>query len=315
MALPELDLNTPGSLWATASNEDNYTFHIVLPDPKYNKAALTKNPQVSSADQMMRPFTVSSSDVDGQGRALCDLTATGRVDDLIRKVNEIAKTQPVPERVTGIVIATAKPNNRLPAKQLADVQDCKLIAPAKVELTGVRTFVTVKNYKAGQKEFIVKLLTEGPLGKVKLSCNPKVKISVDGGPSGQGVVLLDAVHGKSFTLKIHVPLTMRIETKNTRVPPSYRNWVPGGWRTGGRTAKYDPRIGAWVVQGDGGGTREGWQTRKDKRELWTGGDITLTAEGTGRFNDKKDTIKLRAESFASGWLEGPPPPPFSHNVC
>ena len=58
--MPEdLDLSKPGKFWAIAKNENTLTFHVTLAKPHYTKAALTANPQIAPADELMQPWSAS----------------------------------------------------------------------------------------------------------------------------------------------------------------------------------------------------------------------------------------------------------------
>ena len=312
--MQELDLTKPGKLWAVAENQENCTFHIVLPSPKYNKASLSKDPTIAAADQLMRPFEVSGKDVDGQGRAICDLKTTGRADQIMEAVIKHMKAgNPCPPTVTGVVIANALASNALPAKQLADVIDFKLIAPPQMDLKAVKDYITAQNYKAGDKYFLADLQIDGPMPKCEIKSDPPKPISVDGGPSGTGVVILEPQSGKKYRIKVEAHFSVKKESRSKDVY-AFSRWVPGGWRTGGAQATYDAALGMWIMtSGSASGVSK--STMVEEREIWDGGNVTLTCAGMASQKDIKKSVKFRSEGWASGWLVTKPPRPFSHNVC
>lgn len=316
-----LDLMKPGKLWASAENEETTTFYLVTPDAKYTKDKLTTNPVIAPGDQLMKPWSVSAQDADQQqGRAVLDLAASGRAKEILERLNQRFEQGLPPLRtVLGVVVVTAGKQNRIPAKHLADVIEFELGPLPQLRLAPVTDFVTVQNFKAGKRNFEIDVVTQS-LGEVELTTSPDAAIQVAGGPQGRGKVRFRAEDGRKYRVIIPASLDMRQERQQVQVPPSYKRWVPGGWRTPGVRATYDPHSGAWVVHPDdvhklvvAGERRFG--TRTDTREIWQGGDVTLTATGTGDLAGIRRSIKLRAESWASAWLKGPPPPPFSHNIC
>jgi hypothetical protein len=246
----------------------------------------------------MTPWTVSAGDVDKAGRAVLDLEASGRAKEIHKKLDQLFQQgKPRPTTVRSVVIATAGSGNRVPAKQLASVQDFELGPTPHVDLKGVISLVTARNFKAGKKEFVVELtaLGVGPTIDLELSTSPGRTIRVAGGPAGNGKVQLKAQSGRSYRVQVSVPLTFKLEKRTVKVPRTYKIFVPGGWRTKRGRREYDNRV--------------------DTKEVWTGGDVTLKAQGTGGLDHLVKTVKLRAESWAAGWLNGPPPPPFRHNIC
>lgn len=312
--MPELDLTKPGKLWSKAENEENSTFYVVLPKAEYNKAALSQNPTIAAADQLMRPFEVSHKDVDGQGRAICDLKASGRADQIMEAViNLMRGGQPCPPVVKGVVVAKALDSNAVPAKQLADVIEMKLIAPPTMELKSVKDYITAQNFKAGDQYFLADLQIDGPMPRCEIKTSPGVQISIDGGPSGNGVVILEPQSGKKYRIKVKAHFDVKTETRSKDVY-AFQRWVPGGWRTGGAQATYDKRLGMWIMtSGSASGVSK--STMTEKREIWTGGNVTLTCCGMGPQKDINKSVKFRSEGWGSDWLVDKPPRPFSHNVC
>lgn len=289
--MPVLDLAKPGKLWATAENDDTATFHLVLPKPEYTKDRLDANPSVNPRDQLMKPFAVPFNQRDAQGRAVLDLDKTGRAKEILDKIGQLYdQGHAAIDKVLGIVVVTARSGNRIPIKHLAELLDFELKPIPHIAMRGVKELVTVQNFKAGQKDFVVEVTPIGPFTHLELSTSPARPLRVEGGPSGNKVTV-PVSDGKKLIVKIAAPLTSRTQTRRVAVPRTYKRFVPGGWRRG--EVDY----------------------RTDSMEEWTGGDVTLRAQGTGNFASINKTIKLRAEAWASGWLLGPPPPPFAHNIC
>lgn len=293
--MPVLDLTKPGKFWATAENERETIFHLVIPDDRYTPDRLTANPNISPADQLMKPWTVSAPDSDKTGgKAELDLGKTGRAKEIIDKLGaRFDQGLPALKQVRGIVIVTAAQGNRVPAKQLADVIDLELGPLPAIKLEAARGFVTVQNFKGGWKEFIVNLRVQG-MQEVELKASPGAQIRANPGPKGNGAIKVPVKEGQQIQILIPVPLTQKKQSEQRRVKKRYRHYVPGGWRS----RQY----------GD-------WTTATFQREVWTGGDITLTARGTGDLAGIKRTVKLRAEAWASAWLCLNPPPVLSHNIC
>lgn len=310
-----LDLKQPGLFWARAENEDTSTFHLVMPEAKYTKDKLSKNPHIHPGDQLMSPWRVSYKQLDKQGRAVLNLAASGRVNEIMRKLDErFRKGKPPPKKVRGVVVVTQRAGNKAPPKFLVDVQDLDLKFTALLNLVGVRAFVTVQNFKHGWKEFFCDLSVAGAINSVEVSTTPACSMRVDGGPAGKGKIQVPVKEGPKYRIRIAVPFNVRKDTRKIKVPPPYKTWIQGGWRTQGAHANWDPKIGAWVVPDSElhkVPAHMRTHTRTDSREIWTGGDVTIRASGMGQTK----TVKLRAESWSSAWLTGPPPKPFYHNVC
>jgi len=314
-----LNLLKPGKLWATAENEETTTFHLVIPKDAYTKDRLTANPAINSADELMQPWTVSWQDAEKAGRAELDLGSkkTGRAKQIIGKLSKrFEQGLPPIKSVRGIVLVTARKGNRVPAKQLADVIDFDLGPLPKLKLTAVKKYVTAQQFKRGTKHFLFDLVAQS-VGQVQLVTSPGVKISVAGGPSGNGKVQFAAQDARKYRVQVAVPFRVKKESHSIQVPPAFKVWRRNGWRTGGRTAHYDARRRAWVMDQPGPvpGITPAHTTQKQTMETWTGGDVTVTASGVGDFSGFRQSVKCRAESWASGWLNGPPPPAFRHNVC
>lgn len=287
--MPTLDLKKPGKFWASADNEAETIFHLVIPGPNYTKDKLTQNPAISPGDQLMAPWKVSGPEADTNGnKAELDLAKSGRAKQILDKLTQrFEKGLPALKQVRGVVIVTATNEDKKPPKQLADVVDLELAPIPAIKVEGVRTFVTVQNFKAGQKEFLVKVTAQG-LEQLQLTAAGGEMIPW--GPKHTMAVS----DGQTVTVKVKVPFVQRNDREERRVKKRYRHYVPGGWRT--------------KSYGD-------WTTATFTREVWTGGDITLTASGTGDFAGIKKSVKLRAENWASAWLCRNPPPVLRHNIC
>jgi len=296
MALPELSLAPPGRFWATAENEESTTFHLVVPKDQYTRERLTEKPAISPGDDLMEPWTVSHQNVDKDGRAVLDLGESGRAKQIIDKLNGWFKQgRPAPKVVRAIVIVTALKGNRVPSKQLADVIDFRLGAVPRLSVQGVRAYVAVRNFKQGVRDFIVDFRADG-LEKVKLSTSNGSAVRVDGGPTGNGIEL--AV-GAARKFRVRIPVSLKNESKTRKIHI-------GAQIIGGR-AWNGTRIWYWRQQA-------GW--RVDRREVWRGESVTLTVEGKGAAGEMKQSIKMRAESWASNWLVGKSPPKvYVHGHC
>ncbi len=293
--LMELDVMKPGKLFARAENEMDTTYHIVLPQAHYTKDALSKNPQINAKDQLMQPFTVPFQQADKQGMTTCDLKATGRADQIRKNVRDrIERNEPKIETVRAVVIVTSRKGNQIPDKQLADICDLRLVPVPGILLKGITAYLTVQNFKAGKRDFEVELRVMGDITSVQLSTQPHSPIMAQG-KTLQGQLAVHVKEGEVVKIKIPAQFSMKAESKQTQVERSYVHYVPGGWRTAGGRKEYD--------------------TRTDSREIWTGTNVVLRAAGVGHFAHIVETINLTAQSWASDWLAGPPPPPFYHNVC
>jgi hypothetical protein len=291
--MEELDLTKPGKLFAKAMNEMDTTFHVVMSKPNYTKAHLSQNPQIAPADMLMSPFTVPFAQADKEGFTFCDLEATGRAGEIMKKVKERAGQGKI-DMVKAIVIVTARKGNAIPDKQLADVKELKLIPIPSITLKPVVDFITVQNFKAGKRDFIVELSVTGNITQVQLTTAPSSPIMAQG-KTLQGALALHVQEGQKYEIKVPAQLTMKGETQQRAVPRTYVRYVPGGWRTAGGRVETD--------------------NQSFSREVWTGTNVTLKAQGVGHCANIMESVHLRAESWASDWLAGPPPPPFYHNVC
>jgi hypothetical protein len=283
---PLLDLIRPGKFWAAAENEETTTFHLVIPSAKYTREALTANPTIHPSHDLMPPFSVSHRDLDDQGRAILDLKASGRANKIVETLDRrFQNGQSAITRARAVVIATARKGNRVPSKQLADTFDFTLPATPRMRVSEVRTYVTVSQFKNGQREFLVDV-TAQTLNEVEVSVSNGASIRVDGAGAGR-TVKVPIPGGRKFRVRIPVPLTVRNESRTTRA--------------GRRWTRYD----CWYYPA---------HNKTSTREIWTGGDITLKIQGKGGIAINK-SVRLRAESWASGWLNRTPPPRLRHNHC
>ena len=286
-----LDLTAPGTLWAKAVNESTTSFHLVVPKPNYTKDLLSKNPQVDPKDDLMRPWAVNFRDVGKDGLAACDLATSGRAGEIMAKLAErYDRGEPRVENVRGLYIARAREGNRIPETQVVEVKDFKLLTIPTITLkpgenSHPRTYVTVQNFKNGVKTFNVEMTVTGPVEQVELTASPAVQITAPGG-QGNGRVVIPTVEGKKYTIQVAVPFSMTMQNQHVNHPYV---WY-GGW--------YQP---AW--------------TEHRQNEIWTGGDVALVATGAGPAKGVTKSIKLRAESWASGWLRKTPPVPMRHAHC
>jgi hypothetical protein len=215
-AEPSLDLSAPGKLKAMVENQSTATFYIVVPQAHYTKDALSRNPTIAAADQLMSPFTVPANAVGADGSIMLDLNATGRGKELIAKVDERIKAGKKPDMVRAIVIAKAKADNHVPPQQLAEVQDLKLITLPTIALappanTAGKTFVTVQQHKAGVKNFSVELKVTGPITEVALTTEPAMHIKATPGGEGQGRVHLAVKEGTTYQIAVPLPFKMKRE--------------------------------------------------------------------------------------------------------
>lgn len=228
-AANELDLSAPGKLKAKVENQNTATFHIVVPQAHYTKDALSKNPNIAPADQLMSPFTVPASAVGHDGIATFDLNATGRAKELIAKVDERIKQGKKPDTVRAIVIAHAKQGNCVPPQQLAEVKDLKLIALPTISLTppastSGKTYITVQQYKAGTKNFALELIVTGPIAEVALTTEPAVHIGATPGGSGQGRLHLPVKEGQKYQISVPTPFKVRQESQGPQVRALVSRW-------------------------------------------------------------------------------------------
>ena len=294
MANPVLDLTKPGKLWAAVENEDSSTFHIVLPQAAYTKDALSQNANINPADELMTPFSVAHTDAVKAGAAILDLASTGRAAEMIGKLDQrFEQGQAAPKTVKAVVIATARQGNKVPSKQLAEVQEFELAPTPKLKLDGVTTVVSVPQYKGGMKDFVCQMRCEA-IGDVQLSTSTGAQIRVDGGPTGASITL-KANDAQLYTIRIAVPFSQHPESRSTSIP----------WHMISGTPWNGTFIWAWYEGG----------TRTDTREVWTGGDLSLKAQGTGLSIGIVKSVKLRAESWASEWLQGALPRSYAHGHC
>ena len=160
-----LDLMKPGKLWATAEHHVSVTFHLAIPQAGYTKDAMSKNPTIAAADELMTPFTAPASAANKNGVIEFDLAPrAGEITTNISARN--AKGQQVPTARV-IVVATAKTGNKVPDNQVADVFDLKVapIPSIKLAVTNaadpLRSYATVPAFKNGASAFIIEFTATG----------------------------------------------------------------------------------------------------------------------------------------------------------
>jgi hypothetical protein len=303
----ELDLSKPGKFWAAVENESTTTFHLVLPQAGYTKDALSKNPAINPADDLMTPFSVPHTAVAQDGVAILDLAASGRAEEIMAKLaDRYDRGGAKVDKVKAVVVVTAKDGNKIPDKQLAEVKDFTLIPIPVIKLKGVTTYVTVQNFKGGMKNFVVQLSVMGPVKEVELTTAPGAQISVNG-QSGN-TVKTAVEEGKQYTVNIAAPFVQRNEQMQQMIERTYIHYG---------------RVTSWADYGKGGGfagtfngqSHARYMPQSYSREVWDGGQVTLRATGTGLFSGIRQSVVLTAENWAAAWLAGPPPPPFYHNCC
>ncbi len=311
---PVLDLKKPGKFWAKAENEETCTFHLVVKDPKYTKANLEKNPAVDKKHQLMNPYTVQHDKADAEGKVFFDLKT--RANEIGNNVKARFKKGEAIANVLGIVIVSARKGNKVPPKQLADVAEFELLGFPAIVIKPLRHYVTVRQFKAGVKTFTAELTTSGRVGRVVLTTNPKAHIRcATNGQAGTGRAEITVEPGKKYALEIQCHHQQSLQKRQMKVPPAYQTYVPGGWRT--RGAKLVKQGNVWVVPDNQLHLivqSERRYTRTDHKETWTGGNLTLSAQGTEDPNVKASAV-FKAETWASGWLVGKPPAVYRHNVC
>ncbi len=353
-AIPELDLSAPGKFKAKVENQNTATFYIVVPQAHYTKDALSKNPNIAPADQLMSPFTVPANAVGHDGVAMFDLNASGRAKELIAKVDERIKAGKKPDTVRAIVIAHAKQGNCVPPQQLAEVKDLKLVALPTISLappanTSGKTYITVQQYKAGTKNFSVELSVTGPITEVALTTEPATHVKATPGGEGQGRVHVPVKEGTNVQITVPTPFKVKQEEQgrvraliNCHPPYFHRNPLGQPWEViKPHHANGESRCIQVVVSGTWprccwgycyttqSATQRGSgcchfchsamaQSEKGalkKREIWDGGNITLKATGTGKFAHVSASVVLTAQSWASEWLNDVPPAPLIHGAC
>ena len=290
--IQEIDLMKPGKLWATAEHQTAVVFHLVMPKDNYTKDKMKDKPDIAADDELMSPFTVPASGVDPLGVANFDLGDSGRAAEVMGKLTEkYEKGEKTLEKIRGIVVAFADESNKIPDKHVVEVMDFKLIAIPIIILRKVQDYVTVQNFKGGMTVFKAEIEVKGPITEVELSCAPDREMTVSTGQKGKGKLKFPVKEGEKYQVTMPVNFTKKGESSQRAVPRTYIHWIPGGWRRG------ETSMQAFT------------------REIWDGGFSTLTAQGTGPAVGVKHTLKMKAESWASDWLAGPPPPPFYHNNC
>lgn len=127
-----IDLEAPGHLYASAKNAKDYTFFVMLKNPKYTKDALAANPNCVTAKDLLFK---SSPVPDTNGQVSCDLAPKAK--DIIKKL----KDKKLPSDYKGMVavVTTSKPENKDPSKKEADVKEFTLKRKAEeIKLKGIR---------------------------------------------------------------------------------------------------------------------------------------------------------------------------------
>src|SRR5437870_6855478 len=156
--MPEIDLENPGTLTATADNAKDYVIYIVKAKPQYTPKAFQANPNcVSGGDLLFK------SDVlpDKGGKAEIDLAP--KANDLKHKMKDEGLI-----KVKAVALATAKPGNEDPAAKLAVIEACDLKKiPPTIEMS---TEEDKKLFKVGMK-FAIKFVVKG-IDQVSIKCEP-----------------------------------------------------------------------------------------------------------------------------------------------
>lgn len=311
MADESLDLTSPGQLWANADNYKSVTFHLVDPAAGYDKPRLTANPAVNPNDDLMKPLTVNYTDVGPDKDCVCDLATGNRAAEIMQKLTErYDRGQPKLEKIRALYIVQAREGNRIPEKLVGEIKDLKLEAIPTLTLKWVINYLTVQNWKNGQKEFHAQLFATGGVEEVELTIKPEVDMKVaDGGPSGKGKITMKVQEGKKYTIVCQAPFRQREESKQELMERQYISYnKPMPWNAWGEQSR------GWVAQRSGQSS-ERFLPGKFTREVWDGAILTLRAAGTGKFNGLIRTVPLTAQEWAAAWLLKEPPPPFQHNVC
>lgn len=281
----ELDLLKPGKLYAKSQWESATTFHLVVPQAGYTKNKLTLNPTINPMDDLMRPWSVphAEAEKDKDLMTYCDLDASGRAAEIMKNLTErYERGEKRVDKVLGVYIAAARPGCGGSDPQVAEVKNFKLKAIPTITLkpgenTHPQTYVTVPNFKAGVKEFKVELTVMGPIETIELSTDPAGKITAAPGGSGEGKLEIPVEEGKKYVISVPVPLTLTSSQS--------------------RTDYWDDYYAGYTL------------------ETWAGGNITLWAKAMGAAKGIMRTVKLRAESWASGWLQTTPTVRYRHTHC
>lgn len=127
--MPEINLDHPGTLSASADNAKDYTFYIVVDKPQYTQQSFEQNyPNCASpADLIFKSDVLPDHMTPDGGGATVDLTP---------KAEEIRSKLKDPEtRAKVAVVATSLPGNQDPQKRMALVTNYTIKGPI-LHLTG-----------------------------------------------------------------------------------------------------------------------------------------------------------------------------------
>jgi hypothetical protein len=105
--VPEIDLEKPGKITASAENAKDYTFLLVLDKASYTPQAFEKDLNTAPESDVLFKQVVP----DQGGHATADLAPKAKeIKDKLKEIATAAKL---------IVVATAKPDNQDPQKKMA----------------------------------------------------------------------------------------------------------------------------------------------------------------------------------------------------
>jgi hypothetical protein len=287
--LQDLDLLNPGKLWATAEHQRDVTFHICFPDEGVTVEKCKE--AIDPGLDMVQPLTVPFTACDANGVATYDLEATGRATDMLNNLTKYyAGGGENIATVKAVIFATAREGNKIPEKSIAEILEMNLVAVPIIILKPTKDYVTVQNYKKGEKLFTAEVKFKGPIDEAEFSVSPDAEFEV-AGKKGKGKQVIPVKEGETYKVSMTVPFTQSNESKQVAVPRRYQLVYPWGWRRG--EVDY----------------------RTDTRESWKGGKFTLTITGTKQNAKAKQSCIFTAEDWGAEWMVGPPPPPFYHNNC
>jgi hypothetical protein len=277
-----LDLTTPGTLWAKVQNEVTTTFHLVLAKPGYTKDALLNNPTVDPKDDLMKPFAFNFKDVGKDGLAKVDLAGARAVEIMSGLGERYERGEARVKAVKALYIARARDGNRIPKAQDVEIKEFELKTIPTITLkpgenVNNQTFVTVPNFKNGVNQFRVELTVTGPVEQIELSTDPAAQITSTIGGKANGKLVIPITEGQKAIITIPVPLVMT----NRQTRQDYWDDYTAGYTL----------------------------------EEWRGGDIVLWARGLGAAAGLAKSVKLHAESWASGWLLTTPTYRYRHTHC
>ena len=156
--MPEIDLENPGTLTATADNAKDYVIYIVKAKPQYTPKAFQANPNCVSGGDL---FFKSDVLPDKGGKAELDLK--DKANDLKHKMKDEGLI-----KVKAVALATAKPGNEDASAKLAVIEACDLKKiPPSIEMS---TEEDKKIFKVGNK-FAIKFVVKG-IDQVTIKCEP-----------------------------------------------------------------------------------------------------------------------------------------------